>query len=79
MIKNVNRQRFLDQLVDTSDLYYYSPIFDGDYVMYQNNIYRVIGTTCHNYSYITHRIMNIDNGHELDIDNNRLIKIFYIP
>jgi hypothetical protein len=71
--------RFLEQLVDTSDLYYYSPIFDGDFVMYQNNIYRVIGTTCHNYSYITHRIMNIDNGDELDIDNNRLIKIFYIP
>jgi hypothetical protein len=69
--------RFLDQLVDTSDLYYYSPIFDGDYVMYQNSIYRVLSTTCHNYSYVTHTIVNIDNGTELNIDNNRLIKIFF--
>ena len=71
--------RFLQELVDKRDLYYYSPIFDGDYVMYQNNIYLVIATTCHNYSYVTHTIINEDESETLEIDNNNLIKIFFNP
>ena len=62
--------------IDEENLYYYSPIFVGDNVMFNKELYVVLNETITHIN-VVNRIQNINTGEILEVAHEELIKCFF--
>ena len=62
--------------MDKDNLYYYSPIFVGDNVMFNKELYVVLNETITHIN-VVNRIQNINTGEILEVAHEELIKCFF--